>query len=186
MAKSATAKKSKIKYRASQQEQDEIGRAVDLAVRQVNQWKIHAITRMIRQRTPMCIPINGGYIVGHQAIVPSRDGGWNLHGYIRGMFNSFSSAGAALAYSMCDQTGKIKVAHDIMEADRLVRKYQENLARNQYSLSRARARNDIWRMDLFTTLIQESRLYLSDAQNQLQKNLKQTKYMINFGTNHES
>jgi len=27
---------------------------------------------------------------------------------------------------------------------------------------------------------------LTDAQDQLQKNLKQTKYMINFGTNHES
>ena len=186
MAKSATAKKSKIKYRASQQQQDEIGRAVDLAVRQVNQWKIQEITRMIRQRIPMCIPVGSGYIVGHQAIVPAHDGGWDLHGYSRGMINSFSSPAAALAYSMCDQTGKIKIAHEIMESDRLVRKYQENLTRNQHSLSRACTRNDIWRMDLFTTLTQESQLCLTDAQDQLQKNLKQTKYMINFGTNHES
>ena len=186
MAKSATAKKSKIKYCASKQEQDEISQAVDLAVQYVNQWKLHEITRMIRQRIPMCIPVGGGYIVGHQAIVPTHDGDWDLHGYSRGMINRFSSPGAALAYSMCDQTGKIKVAYEIMEADRLVRKYQENLARNQYSLSRARAKNDMWRMDLFTTLIEESQLYLTDAHDQLQKNLKQTKYMINFGTNHES
>ena len=187
MAKSATAKKSKIKYRASKQEQDSMSRAVDLAVQYVNQWKLHEITRMIRRKAPVCIPIgNKGYVVGHQAIVPSHDGTWDLHGFSRGKINTFSTRAAAVAYSMCDQSGKIKISQEIMESDRLVRKYQENLARSQHRLAQAHAQNDIWRMDLFTTLLQESQLYLTDAQDQLQKNLKQTKYMINFGTNHES
>lgn len=187
MAKSATAKKSKIKYRASQQEQDSIGVAVDLAVRYVNQWKLDEIARMIQRKTPVCIPVGDrGYVVGHQAIIPSHDGTWDLHGYSRGKINTFSTRAAAVAYSMCDQSGKIKISQEIMESDRLVRKYQENLARSRHRLAQARARNDIWRMDLFTTMIQESQLYLTDAQDQLQKNLKQTKYMINFGTNHES
>lgn len=187
MAKLATAKKSKIKYRASKQEQDEISHAVDIAVQYVNTWKLTEITRMIRRNAPVCIPIgNRGYVVGHQAIVPTHDGSWDLHGFSRGKINTFSTRAAAVAYSMCDQSGKIKISQEIMESDRLVRKYQENLARSQHRLDQARAKNDIWRMDLFTTLIQESQLYLTDAQDQLQKNLKQTKYMINFGTNYES
>lgn len=187
MVKSAIAKKSKIKYCASKEEQDEIGHAVDIAVQYVNTWKLNEITRMIQRNAPVCIPIgNRGYVVGHQAIVPTHDGTWDLHGFSRGKINTFSSRAAAVAYSMCDQSGKIKISQEIMESDRLVRKYQENLARSRYRLDQARAKNDIWRMDLFTTLIQESQLYLTDAQDQLQKNLKQTKYMINFGINYES
>jgi hypothetical protein len=187
MAKSATAKKSKIKYRASKQEQESMGHAVDLAVQYVNQWKLHEITRMIQRKAPVCIPVGDrGYVVGHHVVIPTTEGTWDLHGYSRGKINNFSSPGAALAYSMCDQSGRIKIAQEIMESDRLVQKYQENLARGKYRLAQARARNDIWRMDFFTTLTQESQLYLTDARNQLQKNLKQTKYMINFGTNHES
>jgi hypothetical protein len=88
----------------------------------------------------------------------------------------FTSQSSAVAYALCNQTGRVRMADEILAKDAKLVELQIKLANYQYNLSFARKKKDYWRVDLFSILTENVIMQLEDAKNQLQKTLNLTKY----------
>jgi len=188
MAKPRTVKKSKVKYSASTEEKQQVERAVSNAAKHVKSWKLRELEKLLKSNTemPVCVPVNGGYIIG-KCVLQQTDDLWQLLNYYKEPIGLFSTLASATAYAICSQSGKDRLAYEIMEKDGLIAKYQQDLNVYQYRLSSAIKKGDTWRTDLFDTLSESTKFQLEAAKLQLQKSLRLTKYFKVLGTtNYES
>lgn len=183
MAKSRTPKKSKIKYSGTPEQKQqlaEVTQAVNNAASYVKNWKLKELVNMAESKNsvPTCIPIGrNGLLIGKLVIKPATaPGEWELIEYNRDYSRFFTSQSSAVAFALCKQTGRIRMADDILAKDAKLVALEIKLANYQYNLTLARKKKDYWRVDLFSILTENLVMQLEDAKNQLQKTLNLTKY----------
>lgn len=181
MAKSRTPKKSKIKYSGTPEQKQqlaEVTQAVNNAASYVKNWKLKELATMAESKNsaPTCIPLGrNGLLIGKLAIKPAGSE-WELMEYNKDYSRFFNSQASAVAFALCKQTGRIRLAEEIIAKDSKLSELQNKMANFRYNLANAYKKKDYWRVDLFSILSENMEMQLEDAKNQLQKTLNLTKY----------
>ena len=166
MAKSRTQKKSKIKYFGTPEQKQqlaEVTQAVDLAANYVKQWKLKQINNLVESANPptACIPIGKNMLlIGKLVVKPATGGDWELVEYNRYSSKFFSSQLSAVAYAVCNQSGRVPLADEILARDTRYNELQNKLVTLKHNLSGARKKKDYWRIDLFSILVELSLIHI--------------------------
>ena len=183
MVKSRTPRKSKIKYSGTPEQKQqlaEVTQAVNNAASYVKHWKLKELAAMAESKNsvPTCIPFGRhGLLIGKHVVKPSVNAGeWELLEYNKDYSRFFNSQTSAVAFALCKQTGRIRLAEEIIAKEHKLSELQNKMDNFRYNLANAYKKKDYWRIDLFSILSENMGMRLEDAKNQLHKTLNLTKY----------
>ena len=177
MAKSPTRKKSKAK--ATPEHLAQVRQGIEKAVNYINDWKkreLHSMAMNQRTAIPICVPISKtAYLVGRFG-VKKIGSVWQVTDSRDMKELLFGQRSTAVAYTLCTQTGHIKLARQLMEHDAAVARLTEQLTAYSHKRICAQRKKDYWRMDHFDIMSATAEFQLEDAKNQLEKTLHLAKY----------
>ena len=129
------------------------------------------------KKLPLIWPLpKGGYIIGKQRVI-SHNGYWQLQNSHGDVKHTFDAKQSAIFCSLCEQINQHKLADAIRTADYEVLRYKNDIVHFEHSLRRAEKRHDSFGISIWSARLDDAKLRLSSAQNQLQKSIKSAKYL---------
>jgi len=181
MAKSPTRKKRKAKI--DSETADQINQAIETAVDYVNKWKRKELINIVTSPDksaglPVCVPIKkNAYIIGKHGLTKD-DNIWRLTEANTNQSHLFVYRSSAVVYSICTQTGKPKLAQDILKCNQDIIRLQTRLEEFKYLSDKAKRKKDkdYWRLDYYTIMTESAEFDIIDAKNQLEKSINLAKY----------
>lgn len=163
--------------------ENQLNTAIDQAVEYVDQWKrkelfSFAINPPKSDTIPVCIPIGKNtYVIGSFGL-KKNDTVWTVTSADRRVNYNFMTRSSAVVYSICVQTGRKKLAQDILDRNNDLFRLQNRLVEFQYLQAKAQKKKDkdYWRLDYYTIMAESAEFAIIDAKNQLEKSLNLAKY----------
>jgi hypothetical protein len=190
MAKSRTAKKSKIKHQAEKLVREETVKTVtDLVSTYVKSWARAEAHRIIHTDTvPIIMPLKNGYQVGKHQVAKNRNLAWELHNYHGEVIEQFLDVRSAVAYSILYQLKRFKPADDILAADYRLSKLEADFQHYSRCMQAAGKRKDYTTIDILAARYYDAQFLLPQARNELEKTLRMNKYLKVWetGNNYET
>lgn len=180
MAKSLTKRKQRVK--ADPATTANVNQAIDAAVDYVKTWKrkelISLATNPPTNALPVCIPVKkDAYVIGRHGLKKDNSV-WTLHTQDFRESYEFVYRSSAVVYSICSQTGRRKLAQEILTSNQEILRLQTRLTEFQYLFDKARRKKDkdYWRLDYYTIMIESAEFAVIDAKNELEKSINLAKY----------
>ena len=179
MAKSSTRKKSKNKPEITPEQIAQAEQGVEQAIKYINDWKrreLFSLATTPTKELPVCIPINkDAYLIGRLGL--KRHGNkWIVIDSTDNAEYLFIKRSTAIIYSLCTQTGRQKLARNILQHESSVIKISEDVETFKFRKETAQRKRDYWRVDHFDIMENSAAHKLEAAKNQLEKSLQLAKY----------
>lgn len=177
MAKQSTRKKSGKKFPPEQV--DEIKQSIQRAVEYVDNWKRNQLINLAlapSKNLPIFVPVRkDAYLIGHFGL--KRDNGlWEVCNTYTDETKIFNYRTSAIVYSICSQTGRVKLAQEIAKHDDKILRCKERVELFRLRKESAKKRQDYWRFDYFYIMCNSAEFELEEAKIQLEKTLNLAKY----------
>lgn len=180
MAKSPTKRKQRVK--ADPTTEANVNQAINAAVNYVKSWKRNELITLAsnppKNTLPVCIPVKrDAYVIGRHGL--KKDNGlWTLHTQDYNESHEFVYRSSAVVYSICSQTGRKKLAQEILNSNQEILRLQRRLQEFQYLFDKARRKKDkdYWRLDHYTIMMESAEFAVIDAKNELEKSINLAKY----------
>jgi hypothetical protein len=179
MAKSRTAKKSKIKQQAENQVKAEtINALTDLVSAYVKSWARTEAHRIVQtDPIPVIMPIKNGYQVGKHQVVKNHNLSWELHNYHGEAIEQFLDVRSAVAYSILYQLKRFKPAEAVLTADNRLSKLESDFQHYNRCMQTAGKRRDYATIDILAARYYDAQFLLPLAKEELEKTLRMNKYL---------
>lgn len=178
MAKYST--KRKFRYKAKSNELAVVEENVNQTVNYVKKWKRNELLKIAfnsYNQTPICVQIaKDAYLIGRFGVKRFNDT-WQATYISEEKDYYFSKRSSAVLFALCAQTGRYKIANEILLYDSDVLRIKEQLEIYNYKLLLAKQKKDSWRLDYFSILSSRAFYRLQDAKNQLEKTTSLAKYI---------
>lgn len=179
MAKSSTRKKSKNKSEITPEHVAQAQQGIEQAIKYINDWKRRELLTMVTtpsKEIPVCVPIKKDtYLIGRMGL--KRNGTkWTVIDSIDSAEYQFTKRSTATIYSLCNQTGRMKLAQKILQNESAVIKIAEDVETFKFRKETALRKQDYWRFDHFYIMENSAAYKLEAAKNQLEKSLQLAKY----------
>jgi hypothetical protein len=179
MAKSPTAKKSKIKRQAVKQVKAEmIETAANLASMYVRDWAKTEVNRLIFEKSsPVLVPIKNGLQVNLYKVISQSNNGWSVLNRFNESIAKFTNKKSAVLYSILVQQQKYSTADSILQADQVLSKLESDFLHYSHSMHQASQRKNYEAMDIMAARYYDTKLRLDEARFELEKTLRMNKYL---------
>jgi len=179
MAKSRTAKKSKIKQTAENQVGAEAVEVfADLASAYIKSWARAEAQRIIQKESvPVIMPVKGGYQVGKHRVTREPTAVWALYNYHNEITEQFVDVRSAIAYSILYQLKRFKPADSVLSADKRLSKLEADFQHYSRCMQTAGKRRDYNTIDILAARYYDAQFLLPLAKEELEKTLRMNKYL---------
>lgn len=179
MAKSRTAKKSKIKKQAEILAKAETVQALaELVSSYVKSWARTEAQRIIQtDPIPVIIPIRNGYQVGKHQAIKEPNTVWILYNNHKEPMEKFVDVRSAVAYSILYQLKRYKPADSILLADYKLSKLEADFQHYSKCMLAASKRRDYATIDILAARYYDAQFLLPLARIELEKTLRMNKYL---------
>ena len=179
MAKSRT--KKKPQHQITEEDTQIIKQTIEKAVSYVTEWKRKQLVSLALKpdpkTIPVCIPITKtDYVIGQYGLKRVPNKYWQIHNSITGKEDRFVNRTSAVVYCICEQTGKPKLAKEVLEYNSQLLRMYSRLEEFKYLQDRACKKKDYWRVDYYTIMAESAEFAIHDAKNQLEKSINLAKY----------
>lgn len=179
MARSRTAKKSKIKDQAENQVKAEtINALTDLVSAYVKSWARTEAHRIIQtDPVPVIMPVKNGYQVGKHQVINEPNAVWALYNNFKEPVEQFLDVRSAVAYSILYQLKRFKPADTVLLADKKLSKLDADFQHYSRCMSAAVKRKDYTTIDILAARYYDAQFLLPQARIELEKTLRMNKYL---------
>lgn len=170
MAASRTGKKS------DNIEKREIDLAIKATAQYISAWTQREFAALAKnKKMPLCWPLeSGGYVIGKNRVLP-YNGYWQLQNHNHEPVHVFESKQSAIFYCLCEHIKSTHLADNIRVADNKSLRLKNDVAHYSASLERAIQRKNSFDIDVWSARLDDAKLRLKMAQEQLQKAIKSAK-----------
>jgi hypothetical protein len=190
MAKSPTAKKSKIKRQAVRQVKIElVETAADLASSYVKSWAKTEVNKLILDSAhPVIVPIKNGLQVNLHKVIKHNNACWKLFNRYNEQIAEFSHKKSAVLYSILYQQSKYSSADTVLRTDQMLSKLEADFNHYSHNMHQAIQRKNHEAIDILAARYYDTQLLLNEARNELEKTLRMNKYLKVWetGNNYET
>ena len=151
---------------------------IELTARFLGEWTEQQVQQIaIKENTPYIWPLgNSGYAIGNRRILADH-GYWQLQNTMQEKVHIFDNKLSAIFYCLCEQKGYNKLSESIRTADAEVLKLKNNVIHYEASVERAIKSKKSDSINIWSARLDDARLRLKTANNQLQKSLTSAKYI---------
>lgn len=179
MAKSRTAKKSKIKTQAENQVKAETVNALtDLVSAYVKSWARTEAQRIVQtDPVPVIMPIKNGYQVGKHQVINEPNAVWALYNNYKEPLEQFLDVRSAVAYSILYQLKRYTPADTVLMADKRLSKLDADFQHYSRCMQAAGKRKDYATIDILAARYYDAQFLLPQARIELEKTLRMNKYL---------
>lgn len=172
--------KRKFRYKPKPIELAAVEENINHTVDYVKKWKRHELIKMAfntYKQTPVCVQVSrDAYLIGRFGIRRTNNV-WQATYIPEEKDYNFSKRTTAVLFALCNQTGRFKLANEILLYDSQVLMIKEQLEMYNHKLLLAKEKKDSWRLDYFSILSSRAFYRLQDAKNQLEKTTSLAKYI---------
>lgn len=179
MARSPTAKKSKIKRQAVKQVKVKmLETAADLATSYVKDWAKNEVNRLMFDKSlPVIVPIKNGLQVNLYKVLRHGDRCWTIFNRFDENLANFTNKQSAVLYSILIQQQKYSTADSILQADQVLSKLESDFLHYSHNMRQASQRKNYEAMDILAARYYDTKLRLEEAKLDLEKTLRMNKYL---------
>jgi hypothetical protein len=151
---------------------------IELTAKFLGEWTEHQVQSIaVSERTPYIWPLGkSGYAIGTRRIM-ADDGYWKLIDAYNKKLHVFDNKLSAVFYCLSEQKGLVKMSESIKTADAEVLKLKNDVVHYEASVERAIKSKKSDSINIWTARLDDARLRLKSANNQLQKSLTSAKYI---------
>jgi hypothetical protein len=154
---------------------------VNQAVSYIKDWTNkeidHIIARSLRERRPIIMRINRGYLVGNYFISSHNQRWWKLSHRFSNHEHIFTSKLSAICYAFHYQIGSFNFADRLLKEDDEVGRLLIKTEQYQFRFTEAKKKKNTLKTDLFLVRLEESSLRLTASKDLLEKTLQSAKYI---------
>lgn len=145
-------------------------------------WSAQQLQDLLSKNPGLCINLNKGhYRVGQFTVVRTKNNLWRVRDKHSDIQGEFYNRASAIFYCLYMGKAMIQSALNIKQQDSTVCKLAIDYEMYQHSKDQAIKRKDWFKADLADTRLQETRVRLNHAQEELKKTLSAAKYNNHFG-----
>jgi hypothetical protein len=179
MARSPTAKKSKIKRQAVKQVKVKmLETAADLATSYVKDWAKNEVNRLMFEKSlPVIVPIKNGLQINLYRAIRHNDQCWIIFNRFNENIAEFTNKKSAVLYSILVQQQKYSAADSVLQADRVLSKLESDFLHYSHSMHQASQRKNYEAMDILAARYYDTKLRLEEARVESEKTLRMNKYL---------
>jgi len=179
MAKSHTKRKSGIKPDVSPEQVKLLEKGINGAVQYIRDWKRKELVTMLTTKSkapPVCVAVGKeAYVVGKYGVKRHGDV-WQVYNSVSETENYFSCRASAIVYSVCEQTGRFKLARELVSHDDSLLRCKQRVETYNHLKAKAKKKRDYWRFDHYYIMSNTAEFELADAKHLLEKSLNLAKY----------
>jgi len=179
MAKSRTAKKSKIKRQAELLAKAEtVQTLTDLVSAYVKSWARTEAQRIAHHNpVPVIMPVKNGYQVGKHQVLKEPNAVWALYNIHKELMEQFLDVRSAVAYSILYQIKRFRSADNVLMADNKLSKLEADFQHYSRCMQAAVKRRDYITIDILASRYYDTQFLLPQARTELEKTLRMNKYL---------